>query len=59
MNEDIQATICNNDNKQIVLNGRILWEDNDSFGFEINFHETPATMVCYYDVWTIIRKYYT
>ena len=58
MNEDIQVTICKNDDKDIIINGIILWEDKESFGFEINFYGTPATMVCYYDVWSIIRKCY-
>jgi hypothetical protein len=55
---DVKAVIRKR-NTDVMVDGRILWEDLDSFGFEMDFYDTPATMVCYYDDWEIIRKYNT
>lgn len=56
---DERVIIRRKDLKEVLVHGRILWEESDSFGFEIDFYNTPATMTCYYDVWEIYKKYDT
>lgn len=57
---DLKATIrnkFNTFNTDTIIDGRILWEDKEAFGFEFYLCDTPATMTCYYDDWEIVRKY--
>ena len=54
---DLKAVIRNKYNSETLIDGRILWEDKEAFGFEMVLCDTPATMTCYYDDWIIVKKY--